>query len=214
MPLYDSYSKLNWPYVNFHELNLDWVVLKVRELDASVAEVLAWKLSWDDTLNAITNELTLLEGRVNDMTAQQIAFIQSVNQRFQDLADQNRQEINALIQSVDDRFHILDLQVTGRLDQQDVLINAEIQSMSGQITGLANELEQAILDLGSTFMVSNPLTGEQTTVQGAINALAALHALDALTAGAYDALALTAGTYDAKNLTAYQYDFQGGNYLP
>lgn len=214
MPLYDSYSKFNWPYVNFHELNLDWVVLKVRELDESVAEVLAWKLSWDDTLNAITNELTILEGRVNDLTSQQIAFIQNVNQRFQDLADQNRQEINALIQSVDDRFHILDLQVTGRLDQQDVLIDAEIQSMTGQINDLANALELAILDLGSTFMVINPLSGEQTTVQGAINSLAALHALDALTAGAYDALALTAGTYDAKGLTAYQYDFQGGNYLP
>lgn len=214
MPLYDSNFPFNYPYTNFHELNLDWILAKVKELDSSVAEVLAWKLSWDDTLNAITNELTILEGRVNDLTSQQIAFIQEINQKFADLAEQNRQEIADLIQSVDERFHILDLQVTGRLDQQDVLINAEIQSMTGQITGLANELEQAILDLGSTFMVSNPLTGEQTTVQGAINALAALHALDALTAGAYDALALTASTYDAKGLTAYQYDFQGGNYLP
>lgn len=214
MPLYDSHFPANWPYTNFHELNLDWILAKVKELDASVAEVLAWKLSWDETLNAITNELSVLEGRVNDLSSQQIAFIQEINQKFNDLAEQNRLEIAALIQSVDNRFNILDLEVTGRLDQQDVLINAEIQSMTGQITGLANELEQAILDLGSTFMVSNPLTGEQTTVQGAINALAALHALDALTAGAYDALALTAGTYDAKNLTAYKYDFQGGNYLP
>ena len=213
MPLYDSPFGRNWPYTNFHDLNLDWILQKVQELDAEVAEVLAWKLSWDETLNAITNELSILEGRVNDLSTQQANFIADVNQRFRDLADRNAAEIAALIEDVDRRFNLLQMNVEGRLNQQDTLINNEIYTITAQVTALSNELENALNNLANTFEVINPITGEETTVQGALNALAALHAVDALTAGQYDAKLLTAAAYDALGLTAYQYDFQGGNYI-
>ena len=32
----------HFPYTNFHELNLDWIITKVIELNAKVVELDAW----------------------------------------------------------------------------------------------------------------------------------------------------------------------------
>lgn len=74
----------------------------------------------------------------------------------------------------------------------------------------ANEAAQAALDAAQGFsVVTDPTTGQQATVQTALNniynwVVAAIYS--PLSAAEYDALGLTATAYDAKNITAQDYD--------
>ena len=63
------------------------------------------------------------------------------------------------------------------------------------------------------LIIYNPVRGEQTTVQTAINDLYNEFNTYALTAAEYDALELTADEYDEIGLTAYEYDHYGQNHL-
>lgn len=57
--------------------------------------------------------------------------------------------------------------------------------------------------------VISPVTGQNVSVQTALNDLAGLHRTNGITAQAYDTLEFTAQVYDDKAITAYNYDYNG-----
>ncbi|HIS68280.1 MAG TPA: BppU family phage baseplate upper protein [Candidatus Gallacutalibacter stercoravium] len=82
---------------------------------------------------------------------------------------------------------------------------------------LANEAAQAALEAAqSCSVVTDPTTGQQASLQTALNNLynciLATPSIT-LTATEYDALGLTAAAYDAKNITAQDYDVKSGTVL-
>ena len=60
------------------------------------------------------------------------------------------------------------------------------------------------------LIVHNPVTGEDTTVQQALDDLYSYFNLYGLTAAEYDALELTAAEYDGYFISAYDYDTMAG----
>lgn len=189
----------HWPYANFHELNLDWIVKEIAVVREEYQEVQKLAIDLEDLKSKYVEVYALFGELENDF----VEFKNDVNNDFNDLQNEYDQRFTQQSQKINNQFTNLENHV-----------NSILSGFSAQLIAMDIKLDNALHNLAQTLTMYNPFTGIEEPMANVIYQLASFHMQDALTAGIYDGFALTAGTYDAKHLTAYQYDVQGSNYLP
>lgn len=189
----------HWPYTNFHELNLDWIVKEIGIVREEYQEVQKLAIDLEDLKNKYTEVYALFGELENDF----VEFKNDVNNNFTNLETEFEQKFA-------EQSHQLDVEFT----QLESHVNSILTGFNAQLIAMDIKLDNALNNLAQTLTMYNPFTGIEEPMANVIYQLASFHMQDALTAGTYDGFNLTAGTYDAKNLTAYQYDVQGSIYLP
>ena len=189
----------HWPYANFHEMNLDWIVKEIAEVRAEYQAVQQLAIDLEDLKNKYTEVYALFGELENDF----VEFKNDVNNNFTNLETEFEQKFA-------DQSHQIDVQFA----QLETHVNSILTGFNAQLIAMDIKLDNALHNLAQTLTMYNPFTGIEEPMANVIYQLASFHMQDALTAGTYDGFNLTAGTYDAKNLTAYQYDVQGSIYLP
>lgn len=193
MPLFEQF-----PYTNFHDLNLDKIAEKIGELEelsAAIEEVKQLAVDLRDEMNA-------LGARVDDVQLLYDTFVTTIENRF-----------TALQASLNDDLTQWKNDFQAQLDAYEDAIDLRIDNLDGAVTALDARLTQVLNDLPSEIQMISPYTGQLSTLDTIINELANQGRSESLTATEYDALAKTATAYDAYNLTAYQYDWQGKTLL-
>lgn len=185
-----------FPYSDFHELNLDWLIGKTKELEETtkylVEEFSKIEVLTEDYIQSMidhaieTNNLVIAQQLIqlkNDITSEYKSYVIA--------------QINAL---------------TVYVDNQDVHYDQLAQGYAN--TALSDAKDYADAKVLDYTMMINPITGIYEDVRNVVNDIVSFfHTGDALTAGEYDALDLTAGAYDAYDITAYDYDFNGKTIL-
>lgn len=174
-----------FPYTNFHELNLDWILTKVREHQTDIDEINAWKETFSAQIN---EEFTQLKA--------------DIEKEFTDYRTKTDAKFEAQRAETNRQFALLT-----------AAVNARLTAFDGRIADIESKLHDIETNLPTLVHVTNPFTGMSDTIQNVINALADTQRSDALTASAYDALAKTAAGYDAYKITAADYDFNGKSIL-
>lgn len=196
-----------FPYSDFHELNIDWVINQVKKNNDAikVLEELMAQIEFltEDQINAmisaaISSNNEILYARMvdlkNEITADYKAYVDSA--------------IVSLKQSLENQIAQLKIYV----DNQDVYYFGLTKAYSDNILVQSKAYtDSQVLDY--TMMI-NPITGVYEDVRKVVNDIVSyFHTENSLTAGEYDALDLTAGDYDNYELTAYDYDFNGKTLL-
>lgn len=179
MPLFN-----NFPYTNFHEMNLDWVLKKVKLIDSINTQISDLVSRYNTMFNLVTDLSRMYDTFADEIRAE---------------LDEYKDDLDGYIASVLNQFQ---LSINNQFEQQNTRLD--------QLNTRLNNIEQSMIT--SAYMES-PFTGEVVPVQQVIYQLASLHTTDALTAGEYDAAELTAAAYDALDLTAYAYDWNGKSYI-
>ena len=185
-----------FPYTDFHELNLDWIISKTKELE--------------ETTKYIVEEFSKIEVLTED-------YIQGMIDRA--IETNNLEIARKLIALKAEITTEYKGYVTAQLsalrvyiDNQDVHYDQLAQGYAD--TALSESktyTDDSVLDY--TMMI-NPITGVYEDVRNVVDDIVSyFHTGDALTAGEYDSLDLTAGAYDAYDITAYDYDFNGKTIL-
>ena len=193
MPLFEQF-----PYTNFHDLNLDQIAKKIEELESlkqAIAEVNALAI-------ALREEMHTVEGRIDNIENLYANFVDTINRRFNELAQSLRDDISLLEQDLQQQLADYEAQTDARMDT----FEASLFTLDARLTHVLNNLP-------SEIQIVSPYTGELTSLDVLIYQLANGGRSDSITAGAYDALALTASAYDAYNMTAYQYDWSAATIL-
>ena len=193
MPLFEQF-----PYTNFHDLNLDQIAKKIEEMESlkqAIAEVNALAI-------ALREEMTAVEGRIDAIEALYATFVNTITQRFNELDRSLRDDIAALEQDLQQQLADYEEQTDLRMDG----FEASLFTLDARLTHVLNNLP-------SEIQIVSPYTGELTSRDVLIYQLANGGRSDSLTASAYDALALTASAYEAYNITAYQYDWSAATIL-
>ena len=191
MAFYDKF-----PYTNFHELNLDWILTKVRELQTDIDEINAWKETFSAQINAQISNL-----------------ISEVNEEFTQLKADIEKEFTDYRTETDAKFEAQRAETNRQFASLTAAVNERLTSFNGRIAVIESKLHDIENNLPTLVHVTNPFTGMSDSIQNVINALADTQRTDALTASAYDALAKTADGYDAYKITAANYDFNGKSIL-
>lgn len=181
-----------FPYSDFHELNLDWVIAKTKETETSIKEL----------QEEFSKIIILTEDQINAMIQAAIAANNiDLYNRLVALHDQITTEYKAYCNN---QINALKVYV----DAQDTYYHEIGTAYSDNNLAIAEAYTDNKV-LNYTMMV-NPITGEYEDVRLVVDDIVNyFHTEDALTAAEYDALELTASAYDAYELTAYDYDFNG-----
>ena len=168
-----------YPYTSFHEMNLDWVIAKLKEMDARIEglkeeiiteTIAASKEYIDERLASVISEFNDLKNDFNTLNNN----FNSLNSEFISL----RNSVAAQILELDNK---IDAAVVGVNQRTDLLL----QNMYNRIfEDLSASLAQ--------IKVINYFTGEEVSIQDMFNYLAMLHLNDSID---YDTMALRAKTY-------------------
>lgn len=188
-----------WPYSNFHDLNLDWILQKIREYEVR--------------LDGIVDEAV---ARANAYTDQQIAQFRN---DFNDLVAQVEQEVADMLSTVDDAIDRLTKEQQDFIETATTQINAINErvdsleeSISASVDGMREYTNQAILDnnqmlfdyIESSFIdvhVVNYFTGQEVTIQEMFDILAQFHLQNPLTYSQFAGKEVTYSALSALNVT-------------
>lgn len=220
-----------YPYTDFHELNLDWLLEHYSDLVNQLNEINTWisqhKIDYETAiaeLNRISNEIDTFEAQVNiefeklktDLENEVDDKLNSITVQVDAKIRQLENEVNAAISGFETEFENLRLQILAEFAQFKAQINYEIIQLRNSIDAnndfvfawVENRLQEFIDSLPEilTVMVYNPYRGYDTDIQTAINDIYSYAAVWSLTAIQYDSLGLTAEEYDVLGLTAIEYD--------
>lgn len=169
----------NYPYTDFHELNLDWILNEMKALDARLDEALTTLSTqiYNRVMGDITPKLNEIR---SDMTNLQRDFT-ALSTQFTELTD----TFNAFTAYVNGRLDVLKAYVDSQTLAAYQYTNTRIEQNNEYIL---RELQQYL----SQIKVINFFTGQLISVQDMFDYLASLHATDALD---YDTMALRSKTY-------------------
>lgn len=196
-----------FPYADFHELNLDWLLKETKDLRTTMT----WLTEEFAKIEVLTEE------QINQMISAAIASNNTVlyeylnNLKIQIKNDYEaycNDQITALKNYTDNK--LADQKVY--LDNQDVYYHNLDTAYADNVLIQAKEYtDNQVLDY--TMMI-NPITGDYEDVRDVVDDIVSyFHTGDALTAAEYDALELTAEDYDNYEINAYDYDFNGKTIL-
>lgn len=168
-----------YPYTNFHELNLDWVIGKLKAFESELATVeeRARKAAEEYVDGKIGEVITDFNRRLEAFKTIVNADIAQIRQDFEDYTEdqdlnfeQFKAEVNATIDSYNARIEELTTRVNALYSYVD-LQNAELE------TRLRAYIASQVYDL----KVVNFFTGLKVTVQEMFDTLAEMHVLNGLT---------------------------------
>ena len=170
-----------FPYSNFHELNLDWILQKIKELDEKVDSI-------EDRIlkeaNAYTDQqIAILRRDFAELEADFTAFKSDINAQFaaytakQDKAFADYQKlVNAQIALLEQEIRDARAELKTMLRQANAYTDA---SMAMLLLQLPDIITKNI----KNALVYNLLTGKYVTIQAMFDFLCMFHAPDALTCG-------------------------------
>lgn len=186
-----------FPYSDFHELNLDWLLAKTKDLISR--------------MTTIEEEFAKIEVLTEEQIRSMINSAIATNNIYllNELNNMHAQITNEYTGYVNGRIN----QLKTYLDNQDVYYDNLAKSYAeNSLIQAKAYTDSSVLDY--TMMI-NPITGQYEDVRNVVDDIVMyFHTENSLTADEYDTLDLTATYYDSKDLTAYDYDFNGKLRLP
>ena len=156
-----------YPYTDFHELNLDFILAKVQELDARIDDI---KVEFLQEANAYTDE----------QIATQTSYIDNAVNAVNNTATQLRNDFNNLTTYVNNQVNALNHQIDVLYD--DIAANVQAVNARTDVLIQANN-EYLFREIGtmlSRATVINYFTGDETTIQNMFDYLAAFHLSNSL----------------------------------
>jgi len=168
-----------YPYTDFHDLNLDYILRKMKELEVNLEEVKA------EAIAAATQA-------AKDYVDSQLAgFLEEFNALKAQFA-----AVNANVTGLENQFNSFVTYVNGEIANIRATLDADIVAVNNSVDQkILNAKDEIFTNLAtelSNIKVINYFTGEQISVQNMFNYLAMLHVSDSID---YNTMAARAKTY-------------------
>lgn len=223
-----------YPYTDFHQLNLDFLLTSYQSIIDKINETIEWannhQIEYEEAierLTAVENEIYTFEAQITaafnqletELRTEMEKALSDTIAEVDATIEQLRQDVAFAIASFENRFLKLETQIKNELAEVKAQVARAIIELQNILQAnnqfifeyVENRLQKFIDDLPEilTVQVYNPYRGEVTDIQTAINDLYSIACIWGLTAAQYDSLGLTAAEYDALGLTAQEYDTLG-----
>ena len=193
-----------YPYLDFHELNLDWVIAKITEFDKKLDDyentVLAKAKEYTDS--AIQESYSSLVTEFNEFKNEVTTLISDLDSRYDEFVD-----------TVNNRMTITDANVAAISRKVDLVL-AEANAYTNQAIINNNDyiIDQTTKAL-ETVTVLNYFTGARVTIQAMFDYLAHFHLQNAISVDTLVARAKTVNELVAYNMTMTQLATNGATII-
>lgn len=200
-----------FPYANFHELNLDWILKKIKELDEKVDSIEDRILKeandyTDQQIAGLRRDFAELEADFtafkSDINAQFAAYTAKQDKAFADYQKLVNAQIDLLEQEIRD----------ARAELKTMLRQANAYT-DASIAMLLLQLPDIITKNIKNAKVYNLLTGKYVTIQAMFDFLCMFHAPDALTCGEMFARNNTCTQITTYNKTCQEFITSAANFV-
>ena len=193
-----------YPYLDFHELNLDWVIAKITEFNKKLDEyedtVLAKAKEYTDS--AIQESYSSLVTEFNEFKNEVTTLISDLDSRYDEFVD-----------TVNNRMTITDANVAAISHKVDLVLD-EANAYTNQAIIHNNDyiIDQTTKAL-ETVTVLNYFTGARTSIQDMFDYLAQFHLQNAISVDTLVARAKTVNSLIAYNMTMTQLATNGATII-
>ena len=193
-----------YPYLDFHELNLDWVIAKITEFDKKLDDyedtVLAKAKEYTDS--AIQESYSSLVTEFNEFKNEVTTLISDLDSRYDEFVD-----------TVNNRMTITDANVAAISRKVDLVLE-EANAYTNQAIINNNDyiIDQTTKAL-ETVTVLNYFTGARTSIQDMFDYLAKFHLQNAISVDTLVARAKTVNDLISYNMTMTQLATNGATII-
>ena len=193
-----------YPYLDFHELNLDWVITKITEFDKKLDEyedtVLAKAKEYTDS--AIQENYSSLVTEFNEFKNEVTTLISDLDSRYDEFVD-----------TVNNRMTITDANVAAISRKVDLVLD-EANAYTNQAIINNNDyiIDQTTKAL-ETVTVLNYFTGARISIQDMFDYLAHFHLQNAISVDTLVARAKTVNALISYNMTMTQLATNGATII-
>ena len=193
-----------YPYSDFHELNLDWVISKITEFDKKLDnyEVTVLEKAKEYTDSAIQESYSSLVSEFDTFKNEVTTLISGLDSRYDEFVD-----------TVNDRMAITDANVLAISRKVDLVL-AEANAYTNQAIINNNDyiIDQTTKAL-DTVTVLNYFTGARTSIQDMFDYLAQFHLQNAISVDTLVARAKTVNSLISYNMTMTQLATNGATII-
>ena len=193
-----------YPYLDFHELNLDWVIAKITEFDKKLDnyEDTVLEKAKEYTDSAIQESYSSLVSEVDTFKNEVTTLISGLDSRYDEF-----------VNTVNDRMAITDANVLAISRKVDLVL-AEANAYTNQAIINNNDyiIDQTTKAL-ETVTVLNYFTGARTSIQDMFDYLAQFHLQNAISVDTLVARAKTVNSLIAYNMTMTQLATNGATII-
>ena len=193
-----------YPYLDFHELNLDWVIAKITEfdkkLDAYEDNVLAKAKEYTDS--AIQESYSSLVTEFNEFKNEVTTLISGLDSRYDEFVD-----------TVNNRMTITDANVAAISRKVDLVLDEANAYTNQAIINNNNYIIDQTTKALETVTVLNYFTGARTSIQDMFDYLAKFHLQNAISVNTLVARAKTVNELVAYNMTMTQLATNGATII-
>ena len=168
-----------YPYTDFHELNLDWIISELKRIEESLVGI-------KEEIEADT--IAAVEAYIDNKLGGFLAEFNELKREFRLLQD-NFDSLDSDFIALSNRVDSLFTQLDNKIDASVIAVN---QRTDLRLTDMYNQIFEDLTASLAQIKVINYFTGELVSVQDMFNYLAKLHLNDSLD---YDTMALRAKTY-------------------
>ena len=193
-----------YPYLDFHELNLDWVISKITEFDKKLDnyEDTVLEKAKEYTDSAIQESYSSLVSEFNTFKNEVTTLISGLDSRYDEF-----------VNTVNYRMAITDANVLAISRKVDLVL-AEANAYTNQAIINNNDyiIDQTTKAL-DTVTVLNYFTGARTSIQDMFDYLAQFHLQNAISVDTLVARAKTVNSLIAYNMTMTQLATNGATII-
>ena len=193
-----------YPYLDFHELNLDWVIAKITEFDKKLDnyEDTVLEKAKEYTDSAIQESYSSLVSEFNTFKNDVTTLISGLDSRYDEF-----------VNTVNDRMAITDANVLAISRKVDLVLS-EANAYTNQAIINNNDyiIDQTTKAL-DTVTVLNYFTGARTSIQDMFDYLAQFHLQNAISVDTLVARAKTVNALISYNMTMTQLATNGATII-
>lgn len=152
-----------FPYTNFHNLNLTWILQKYKELVEEVNQINAWvaqhKIEYQDAIERLTrveNELDTFEQQIQDEFDR--LKQEQIDQLNQALADMQKQLDDTLAEAraeIDAQIQMLQTEVRKAITELENEFNALSTEIQNELNELKIYLNRKIIEINNALTANN-----------------------------------------------------------
>ena len=171
----------HFPYTNFHELNLDWIIKEIKDLNEKVDSI-------EDRIlkeaNAYTDQqVGLLRRDFAQLESEFTAFKSDINAQFAAYTAKQDKAFADYQKMVNAQIDLLEQEIRDAKAELQTLLKQANAYTDASIAMLLLQLPDIITKNIKNAKVYNLLTGKYVTIQAMFDFLCMCHAPDALTCG-------------------------------